>query len=739
MKFHTERADIERVGVAAETEFTIKTTAKAFDILSSGLYTDNIYAIVRELSCNASDSHVDAGKADTPFEIHLPNRLEPFFSVKDFGTGLSDEDVMTLYTTYFESTKTNSNDFIGALGLGSKSPFSYTNAFEVISRFEGTRRVYSVFINEDGVPTIARLGKPIATDEPNGLEVKLAVDESDFYKFKTKTGSALRWFETKPTVVGDTYFEFDTPPSTDMQGDGWYIHKGYSSGNMLAVQGHVEYRVNINQIEEIDDSVKTFLKTVNVIAFFDIGDLEVAANREEIRYDRRTREALAKKVESIHRAALKSIEDKADELTTGMWDAIIELNQLAGSMFNDAAKFRQFVRISEHPVLQAYAKSQGRVKLAEHDGHEVYAYSWARYGRNLKRKKLEGGLEPTRKIHFWINDMKTGGVGRLTNWMKTNSCERSIVIVAKKDPFRYEKAMVDGKEEMVRVNMTDTDVADELKELIDTFGNPTIKLTSRDTTAVPRSPSARLKAIFRYSSYHRNRHRADSVEWDRVEDLDMDAGGLYFMLERGHTIRWKGDKIKWDADEVKQQLEMMTDVVNDHLGLSDDNLYDVETQVIGVGALDIKKFEKHQGWINIFDLFVQAIPKYADAARASAEWDATPNVHNIKRAYAEPKFQKHVKELKPDSPLRKLVELLEQKRAHLESIHLTHTAEVKEFDWRYGNHSMELVDVKGHFEEDALSMYPMLEFVKSIECRNVYDKTDLAKLFEYIKLIDGSN
>src|SRR5271156_6461407 len=139
MKLHTDRNEVERSNVASESSFRIKTTAKAFDILSSGLYTDRVLAVVRELSCNAYDAHVAANNLE-PFEIHVPNSLEPWFHVKDFGTGLSDEDVMNLYSTYFESTKTDSNDFIGALGLGSKSPFSYTKAFEVISRFEHVRR-----------------------------------------------------------------------------------------------------------------------------------------------------------------------------------------------------------------------------------------------------------------------------------------------------------------------------------------------------------------------------------------------------------------------------------------------------------------------------------------------------------------------------------------------------------------------------------------------------------------------
>lgn len=54
--------------------FKIKTSNVAFDILSSGLYANKIRAVIRELSCNAVDSHIAAGKSNTPFLVRLPWR-----------------------------------------------------------------------------------------------------------------------------------------------------------------------------------------------------------------------------------------------------------------------------------------------------------------------------------------------------------------------------------------------------------------------------------------------------------------------------------------------------------------------------------------------------------------------------------------------------------------------------------------------------------------------------------------
>ena len=197
--------------VAEIGEFRIRNSAKAFNILSSGLYANKIRAIIRELSCNAVDSHVAAGKSSVPFDVHLPNQLEPWFSIRDYGTGLSHEQVTNIYTTYFESTKTNSNEFIGALGLGSKSPFSYTDNFTVTAVQNGKKGIYSAFINEQGVPSIALMMEEETTD-PNGVEVRFAVeDRYDFDKFRSEARHVYEYFKLRPVISGNADFKFKDP------------------------------------------------------------------------------------------------------------------------------------------------------------------------------------------------------------------------------------------------------------------------------------------------------------------------------------------------------------------------------------------------------------------------------------------------------------------------------------------------------------------------------------------------
>ncbi len=282
MKLDVISTEIERFGdTGKETEFTITSNAQAFDILSSGIYTDPKMAVIRELSCNAYDAHVDNGTPDLPFTIHLPSHLSPYFSVKDDGIGLSDEDVRGLYSTYFRSTKTNTNDQIGAFGLGSKSPFSYSKSFDVIARFNGKKRTYTIFINEKGIPTIQQLAC-IDTIEHNGLEIKLTVHSYDYDEFRDKAAYILQYFPVQPNIIGVQDFTFPTHPSTATITKSYITNKSVF-GKLIAVQGNVPYKVDATQLDLSRECVR-FTRNNSITLFFNIGDLCVATNREEIRY-----------------------------------------------------------------------------------------------------------------------------------------------------------------------------------------------------------------------------------------------------------------------------------------------------------------------------------------------------------------------------------------------------------------------------------------------------------------------
>ena len=71
MKIDNNGTEVISTSRNEERSFGVNSGAQMFKVLSSTLYSSKIRAIIRELSCNARDSHVAANKADVPFKIHL--------------------------------------------------------------------------------------------------------------------------------------------------------------------------------------------------------------------------------------------------------------------------------------------------------------------------------------------------------------------------------------------------------------------------------------------------------------------------------------------------------------------------------------------------------------------------------------------------------------------------------------------------------------------------------------------
>lgn len=303
-------------------EFRIRNSAKAFNILSSGLYANKIRAIVRELSCNAVDSHTAAGRVDTPFDVHLPNSFEPFFSIRDYGTGLSHEQVTNIYTTYFESTKTDSNAFIGALGLGSKSPFSYTDNFTVTAIKDGKKGIYTAFINEAGVPSIALMTQE-DTDEPSGVEVKFAVNERyDFGKFVDEARYVYTHFALRPVVSGYDRFEFrDVEYESKDITPG--VHQAKGRNASMAVMGNIAYPIDIPRA---DTSLGDLGRMLNcgLVMEFTIGELDFQASREGLSYIPSTVEAIKNKLTALNGVLTAKLASEADAIPN-LWDRALFL------------------------------------------------------------------------------------------------------------------------------------------------------------------------------------------------------------------------------------------------------------------------------------------------------------------------------------------------------------------------------------------------------------------------------
>lgn len=313
MKTTTQQHNVYTSQDVQEKKFSIAGTTMAFEILSSKIYTDPHLAIVRELSTNAYDSHKQAGNTDKQFVVHLPNILQPHFSIRDYGTGLTKAQIENIYTTYFASTRSNSNEYVGALGLGSKSPFAYTNQFVVISYKDGYCYKYSAFKNQNGEPAIAILSET-TTEEPNGLEIIVNVKQEDFSKFYTAAQKVYTWFKNKPIVNGHI-INLEKPATLDGLVDSQndlnieiynidkydYDRVQYSKSWINVLMGGILYGVDCGSLTI---SRLALYNSAMIVIHANIGDVDISASREELYLSEKTINYVNSKVRDLEDAIL---------------------------------------------------------------------------------------------------------------------------------------------------------------------------------------------------------------------------------------------------------------------------------------------------------------------------------------------------------------------------------------------------------------------------------------------------
>lgn len=371
MKLADRTVEVHSYGVKSANQFTIQQSSKMFKLLSDSLYSDKIQAVIRELSTNAHDAHVAAGNKN-PFKVILPTQSNPNFVVRDYGTGLSQEDMEELYTTYGASNKNDSNDFVGCLGLGSKSPFAYTKSFSTISYHNGKKLSYIAAMDSEGVPSL-NLVSITDTNEPNGLEISFAVKSYDFNEFTSKSKRIFHYFKMRPIVEGGVCSSINdhsySHTNVVIEGTDWKIGRvsndyikypsnhNSPSSSVIAIMGNIAYPVDSSKIVGEDkpdqpdhiqkwnrafgktdiDNWKNFVREIlNAGLYleiqFGIGDLEIDISREGLQYTKQVIKALRDKTQDIY---LQLKQDMTDKLanSTNLVDAYqtyYNLSEIAG-------------------------------------------------------------------------------------------------------------------------------------------------------------------------------------------------------------------------------------------------------------------------------------------------------------------------------------------------------------------------------------------------------------------------
>ena len=574
---------VETGNIATTQQFTIKASAKAFQILSAGLYSDRLVAILRELGCNAQDAHVAAGKPDVPFEVHLPGRFNPTLVIKDYGTGLPHDKMLNLYTTYFDSDKSETNDQIGGLGLGSKSPFSYVEAFTAVSRYNGKRRAYAAFLGSDGGPQITLLDTT-DTDDPNGLEVHVPVKQEHMDDFRDRARKVYRYFNPLPVFPNDPEFEVDTVKYTT-KGNGWGIRTGEYAGHKIyttqqyesktqAIMGAVAYPVDSHAVPSLSVAERAVL-ALPLDLHFGIGELDIAASREGLSYDQITQANIKARAQEVIAAFTTAMEAGIASCATA-WQARIELQKRFENIGNAVTRFLDdtTIRYQGQPLRYIH-----RIQL-HYDADllptvAVYTHdSW-------KRKQLKpiGHLGPA-------------------GWMAVKG---GTTFIAKRHDtltfnpiLEYNFRGTHQNKVIVLIHVAEGGEA-ELQKLMDSLGNPDLTWL-HDLPQPPRvAQSVRVTSDgtrVRSKTRRLLRWNIDIAGWTDT-DRDETAGGLYIHTHNRNPVL--AAPLPLEGFSYLMRAAKLLGYV------------DINTNVFGIQASFKRIPERNEGWIPVLDFLKEKL------------------------------------------------------------------------------------------------------------------------------------
>jgi hypothetical protein len=583
-------------------EFRIRNSAKAFNILSSGLYANKVRAIIREISCNAVDSHIAANNKNRPFDVHLPNQLEPWFSVRDYGVGLSHNQVTSIYTTYFESTKTNSNDYIGALGLGSKSPFSYTDNFTVTAIKDGRKGIYSAFINDSGVPSIALMFEEETTDE-SGVEVKFSVnDSSDFYKFREEARTVYTFFELKPNVSG--YSGFSIPGIDYVTKDIIpNVHSVRNQNSMRAIMGNIAYPVDLPSPEQNLGDLSRLI-SCGLELHFGIGELDFQASREGLSYIPQTINAIKKKLSAVNDQLTVFIAKEADAIKNE-WDRayfLAEKYNSSNGLWTAAVK--KYIVDTKFTLLNS-SGGIGVFQITTSDLQNKYNIKIAGFSkpyyegtiRNIKPRIIAApvtgvtdsrwDISAAKNVRFVVNKDKLGCIERVKHhFRQENSNDR-------REFYLIEAA---DKTKTMDVGAFFKDLKSPPASFILDKNDLVKKVVTRSSTGTAIKGGSILKLKKTWDGYDETTTKGAWEANGALEDYD-DSETYYYIPLDGYEGISKFSK----TINVKRLIDKLSEYLS---GIE----FDVD-ELYGVRKAHIDTVKGKKNWVNIEDHIVSVMKK----------------------------------------------------------------------------------------------------------------------------------
>lgn len=535
-------------------------------LLSDSLYNDKILAIVRELSTNALDSHRENGNADKPFDVHLPSWNELYFSIRDYGTGMSEERVDNIYRNYGGSDRNDSNDYTGGMGLGSKTPFCYnTKSFTIDVWYDNVHTCYSAYVGEDGIPCIAKMSEEPSND-PSGVKISIPVKRYDESNFQLAAEKIYKYFDVKPNITGHECNIKTLSYVVCGNNNEWRLRDN-DGGGCRVVMGNVAYPVSFDDANMTQAQKNVLNSPFDIYA--EIGSLSVGIGRESLSYDNRTKTHIRNHINSIVNEFNAKIQSEIDKCVN-LWEARKKCVELV-----DATK----IKVADPLKLTYKGKKLFTIQnvvdfeqLIDDDKVQITSiYRFAGYSK-FEKKKVNA-LNVKSDYVFYENDLTTGSFVRA--YAIYNRTNKKVVL------FKFKDAAAKA-EVIAHLGCDDTYFTK-----ISTEPSPTVRTYGGRRGNIGRVVS------FQYQNYG---HSSKSYYWTSESDVDFDKdGGVYVEFNR---FRFKNNKGNFPDPKV----------LNDLIRLSQNIGITIPT-VYGIKTADIHRIKKNHKWINFYDWIESEVNK----------------------------------------------------------------------------------------------------------------------------------
>lgn len=286
-------------------------------LLTTNLYSAPLESFLRETISNGEDAQKEAGVEDPLLMIITPDGDSHFkITIRDFGTGISEEKFDRIYRKIGTSTKRESNEYIGHFGIGKFASLAVSDVVNIVSYYNNKRYDYLMYKSGDGI-NIDRVSVKDG-EYSNGLEVTVRLPNIERHTV-LKIMYRFCFFE-KLFLVDNSNLIFN---QTSV--DAFNKRKVYYNNDMAAcdyingsniraiLYGKVLYPINSSF--DYHSHIQG-----NIIYRFNIGELDVTPNRESLRYSNKTNQAISNKLKNV----TTLFNDEITKQTSKGFDNVVE-------------------------------------------------------------------------------------------------------------------------------------------------------------------------------------------------------------------------------------------------------------------------------------------------------------------------------------------------------------------------------------------------------------------------------